>query len=142
MVAPRRPGKPHDLHRDRARDGGARERGGGAVRGDAAPGGAGHGALGDERRSVVVAGGAVVRHVEPPAREHPGRHLRPGAPGLRVPERRAGAVGVQHHPSGLRGGAAVRHRRPAPLGQQRLRHGALRRPGARRSGRAGRRGGR
>jgi hypothetical protein len=113
------------------------------VRGGPAPGSASHGALRDEQRGVSVAGGAVVRRVQPPAREHPGRHLRVGAPGLRLSDRRARAVGVQHHPSGLQGRAASRGGQgEAPLGQQRLRHGALRYPRARRGGRTRRRGGR
>ncbi|RLN03800.1 hypothetical protein C2845_PM13G18230 [Panicum miliaceum] len=51
MVAPRHPGKLHDLHRDRVRVGSAGERGLGEVRGDPAPGGAVHGARGDEQRA-------------------------------------------------------------------------------------------
>lgn len=67
----------------------------GEVRRDAAPGGAGDGVHGEERR-LAVAGGSVRRGVHPPPREHAGRHLRRGAPGLRLPRHRSRALGVRH----------------------------------------------
>jgi hypothetical protein len=117
------------------------------VRGDAAPGSAGHGAHGDEQcvGGLVAADGSDVLRAQSPAREHPGRHLRSGAPGLRLPQRGARAVGVQHHPSWLRGRAAGRSRddSPKPVGKQRLGHDPVgRAAGPWRRGRARRRGGR
>ncbi|KAM0916124.1 hypothetical protein ACQ4PT_010389 [Festuca glaucescens] len=69
----------------------------GEVRADAALGGAGVGAHGDEQRVVLVFYGVVGRRVQQPPPKHSRHHIRCGALGLKPPYQEVHAI--DPHPS-------------------------------------------